>query len=113
LANNRTIFLSTKRNEKTYEQNVFNAEQRETDWIKRTADVFRLRDRVARWNIFKPKILTRVNYGGTCNGRLWYIVILRLFVIPILWPHGIFYDNFVYFSRFGILYQEKSGNPGA
>jgi hypothetical protein len=23
--------------------------------------------RVARWHIFEPKILTRVNFGGTCN----------------------------------------------
>jgi hypothetical protein len=38
----------------------------------------------------------------------------------ILWSFVIFYGHFVYvvrgnlvyFSRFGILYQEKSGNPG-
>jgi hypothetical protein len=30
----------------------------------------------------------------------------------ILWPFGIFYGYLVYFSRFGMLYQEKSGNPG-
>jgi hypothetical protein len=28
-----------------------------------------------------------------------------------LWPFGIFYGHLVYFSRFGILHQEKSGNP--
>jgi hypothetical protein len=33
---------------------------------------------------------------------LWYI----------LWPFGIFYGFMVYFSRFGMLYQENSGNPG-
>jgi hypothetical protein len=33
---------------------------------------------------------------------LWYI----------LWPFGIFYGDLVYFFRLGILYQEKSGNPG-
>jgi hypothetical protein len=27
-------------------------------------------------------------------------------------PFGIFYGNLVYFSRFGMLYQGKSGNPG-
>jgi hypothetical protein len=32
------------------------------------------------------------------------------FVI-FLWTIGIFCGNLVYFSRFGILYQEKSGNP--
>jgi hypothetical protein len=30
----------------------------------------------------------------------------------ILWTYGIVRGNLVYFSRFGILYQEKSGNPG-
>jgi hypothetical protein len=30
----------------------------------------------------------------------------------ILWTFGIARGNMVYFSRFGILYQEKSGNPG-
>jgi hypothetical protein len=29
----------------------------------------------------------------------------------ILWTLGIVPGNLVYFSRFGILYQEKSGNP--
>jgi hypothetical protein len=29
-----------------------------------------------------------------------------------LWPFGIFYGYFVCFSRFGMLYQEKFGNPG-
>jgi hypothetical protein len=30
----------------------------------------------------------------------------------ILWPFGVFCGNLVYFPRFGILVQEKSGNPG-
>jgi hypothetical protein len=30
----------------------------------------------------------------------------------ILWPFGIFYGYLVYFLRFGLLHQEKSGNPG-
>jgi hypothetical protein len=29
----------------------------------------------------------------------------------ILWPFGIFVGHFDIFSLFGILYQEKSGNP--
>jgi hypothetical protein len=29
----------------------------------------------------------------------------------ILWTFGIVCGNLFYFSRFGILYQEKSGNP--
>jgi hypothetical protein len=32
---------------------------------------------------------------------IWYIVR----------PFGILYDSLVYFSHFGMLYQEKSGNP--
>jgi hypothetical protein len=53
-----------------------------------------------------------VNYGGSCNVRCWYI----------MWPFGLHYGHFygylVYFvaiwyifPRFGVLYQEKSGNP--
>jgi hypothetical protein len=30
----------------------------------------------------------------------------------IKWPVGIFCGHLVYFSRFGILCDEKSGNPG-
>jgi hypothetical protein len=74
------------------------------------------RTRVARWHIFKPKIPIWVNFGRSCNGRCWYI----------LCPFGLFYGHLWYFVaiwdilcfliylfRFGTLYQEKSGNPGA
>jgi hypothetical protein len=40
-----------------------------------------------------------------------HLVHLRSFVI-FLRTLGIVRGNLVYFSRFGILYQEKSGNPG-
>jgi hypothetical protein len=30
----------------------------------------------------------------------------------VLWPFGTFCFNLVHFSGFGIVYQEKSGNPG-
>jgi hypothetical protein len=60
--------------------------------------------RVARWHIFKPNIPI---FGGSCNGRCWF-----------LQPFGMFCGHSVYFmviwngfSRFGMLYQEKSGNP--
>jgi hypothetical protein len=33
-------------------------------------------------------------------------------VFYIVWAFGIVCRNLVYFSRFGILYLEKSGNPG-
>jgi hypothetical protein len=54
-------------------------------------------------------------FGGSCNGRCWYILCtlgpfygLLLYFMDIwysLWEFGIL------FPRFGILYQEKSGNP--
>jgi hypothetical protein len=36
--------------------------------------------RVARWKIFKPKILVWVNFGGSCNGRFWCI----WYIFPVL-----------------------------
>jgi hypothetical protein len=78
-----------------------------------------------------------VNFGGSFDGRcchiLWTFGILydhllyftAIYVIYfmaiwyILWQFGIFDGYLVYFvkiwyifSRFGMLYQEKSGNPG-
>jgi hypothetical protein len=56
--------------------------------------------RVARWYIFIPKIPFWVKFGGSCNGRCWYI--LRPFgkfygqlvnstaIRFILWSFGIF-----------------------
>jgi hypothetical protein len=56
----------------------------------------------------KQKIPIWVNFGGSCNEN------------EILWTFGLFYCNLVYFvvilvyfSRFGVLYQEKSVNPAA
>jgi hypothetical protein len=64
--------------------------------------------RVARLYILKPKIPIWVNIGGSCSGTRWYM----------LWSFGQFSGYLVYFvaiwyifPRFGILYQEKSGNP--
>jgi hypothetical protein len=39
-----------------------------------------------------------------------YLVHLKVYCY-ILWTFGIVRGNLVYFPRFGILYQEKSGNP--
>jgi hypothetical protein len=33
-------------------------------------------------------------------------------ILHILWPFGIFPPVLVHFTRFGMLHQEKSGNPG-
>jgi hypothetical protein len=73
--------------------------------------------RVARWFVFKPKIPIRVNFGGASIGKCFYV----------LWPFGIFYGDWGYFMTiwyilysfcaffpvFGIMYQEKSGNPAS
>jgi hypothetical protein len=45
--------------------------------------------------------------GGIFYGHLVYFTVFCY----ILWTIGIVRGNLVYFSRFGILYQEKSGNP--
>jgi hypothetical protein len=55
------------------------------------------------------------NLGKSCNERYWYILwtIVHVTVFCyIVWTFGIVHGNLVNFSRFGILYQEKSGNPG-
>jgi hypothetical protein len=80
--------------------------------------------------ILKPKIPIWVIFGGSCNGRCWYIsrqfdtfhnhlvyfvaiwymyfvAIWYMYFVAIwyiLWSFGIFF-------RFDMLYQEKSGNP--
>jgi hypothetical protein len=45
--------------------------------------------------------------GIVCS-RFVYLLAIRY----ILWPFGIFNCHLVYFSRFGMLYKEKYGNPG-
>jgi hypothetical protein len=43
--------------------------------------------RMARWQIFEPKIPTWAKFGGSCSGRCWYIFC----------PLGLFCDHLVYF----------------
>jgi hypothetical protein len=78
-----------------------------------TAVVFR----VARCYIFRPKIAIWVNFGWSCNWRCRYTYFMDIWSIlrPFLY---IFHGHLVYFGviwsifpNFGILYQEKSGNP--
>jgi hypothetical protein len=38
-------------------------------------------------DIFNPKIPIWVNFGGSSNGRCWYI----------LWPYGLYYCDLVYY----------------
>jgi hypothetical protein len=61
----------------------------------------RERCRVARCYIFIPKISIWVNFSWPWNLNCWCM----------LWPFGILFYNLVYFSRFGILYHERYGNP--
>jgi hypothetical protein len=57
-------------------------------------------------------------FWKTWGWKIWctYVFHARLvFVLPIwyiLRSFGIFVAMLVYFSQFGLLYQEKSGNPG-
>jgi hypothetical protein len=37
--------------------------------------------RVARWFVFKPKIPILVNFGGSCNGKSWYIFMIFWYII--------------------------------
>jgi hypothetical protein len=74
--------------------------------------------RVARWYIFKPKKTTWVNFVRPWNGKSWYI--LHTSIWNILRQFGIFHGHLVHFvviwyilTRFGIVCQEKSGNPAA
>jgi hypothetical protein len=52
----------------------------------------RHQSRVARWYIFKQKILIWVHYGGSWNGKGWYI----------LWQFGTFYGHLVIKRQIGI-----------
>jgi hypothetical protein len=50
----------------------------------------RLEFKIARWQIFKPKIPNSVNFGGSCNERCW----------SILWTFGLFYSHMEYIIPF-------------
>jgi hypothetical protein len=43
---------------------------------------------VARWFIFRPKIVIWVHFGGPCDGICWCN----------LWTFGLFYGQLVYFT---------------
>jgi hypothetical protein len=65
-----------------------------------TAQYGCLLGRVARWYFFKPKIPIWVNFGGSCNGKCWYIR-------SILLPFGLFYGHLVYFPPFWYIVPRK------
>jgi hypothetical protein len=41
----------------------------------------------------------------------WKMLVYFVVICCLSWSFGIFCGRLVYFSRFGILYQGKSGNP--
>jgi hypothetical protein len=77
--------------------------------------------RVARWFIFKQKnqylgqfrsalqrkMLVNLRPFRLFHCRLEYVMAVRY----ILWPFWVYFPVLVYFSRLGVLYQEKSGSP--
>jgi hypothetical protein len=66
--------------------------------------------RVARWFVLKPKFPIWEKIWRILQGEiLAYFMTIR----NVLRTFGIFCGHLVYFPRFGILYQEKSGNPAA
>jgi hypothetical protein len=66
--------------------------------------------RVARWQIFKPITPIWVNFGGPWKD----IFYCRFKYIALMWYILWSFDNLVWyiFLGFGVLRQEKSGNPG-
>jgi hypothetical protein len=72
----------------------------------------------ARWFVFKPK---HPNLGKVWRALELKMLIHFMVICIILKPFGIFYGHYVcnvvvfwyIFPRFGVLCQEKSGNPGA
>jgi hypothetical protein len=52
------------------------------------------------------------NLGEFWGALQWKILVYVKTIRNMLWPFGIFCDNSLYYPHFGILYQEKSGNPG-
>jgi hypothetical protein len=57
------------------------------------------------------KIHVWVNFGGSCNGRCWYIGLLYIHLVYFVAIWYIFWFFGMFPPRFGKLYKEKSGNP--
>jgi hypothetical protein len=70
---------------------------------------------VARWFVFKPKIQIWVILEG-CRLENVYIFYCHLEYFMEIWgilcPFGTFCIHLVHFTGFGIMNQDKSGNPG-
>jgi hypothetical protein len=61
----------------------------------------------------KPPLL--VHFGSPLNGKFWYLLwpfgMLYVWPIVLFWQFGNFGGHLLHCLYFGILYQEKSGNP--
>jgi hypothetical protein len=68
--------------------------------------------RVARWFIFKPKILIWVRFVGVLQWKMlvYFMSYSHMVLFVVIWYILL---SFGIFFRLGILYQEKSGNPAA
>jgi hypothetical protein len=55
--------------------------------------MFIVTNRVARWFVFKPKIPSWLNFGGSCYGKSWYIFMT---IWSILRPLETFFGLLVY-----------------
>jgi hypothetical protein len=95
LASGHTVRLATHRRQNEEEENS----------RPRNA----LRNRVARWFPFQTKNPYLGKFWRALDWKIW---IYFKAIWNILLTFEIFYDHLVHFSGFGILYQEKSGNPG-
>jgi hypothetical protein len=65
--------------------------------------------------VYFQKVPIWVNFGRSCNLTQWYFYDHFVYFTVkwyILWPFGTLCGHLVYFSHFGMLYREKSGNPG-
>jgi hypothetical protein len=76
-----------------------------------------VQSRVAGWYIFKPKNPYLGKFWRTLN---WKRLVYFMAILSILRPNGLFYAHLVHFvviwyilPSFGMLYREKSGNPGS
>jgi hypothetical protein len=111
--NNRTFGENSSNLVTLAEAKKFNSRVERDEWGFENWN--RHSSRVARWIVFKPKIPIWVNFVGSYIGKCLYI----------LWPFGIFYGDLrhfrtiwyslysfgTFFSGFGTMCEERSGNP--
>jgi hypothetical protein len=64
--------------------------------------------RVARWFSFEPNIPIWLNFAVPCEGKM---LVHLICIWNILLQFGNLVVSWYIFPPFGILYQEKSGNP--